>query len=178
VLAKPIIDIMAAPEYYIGYQIVPLVASGAFLVGLAQRFQGPLTYVKRTDVVMVCTIIPACLNIVLNLLFVPSYGYKAAALTTFICYFLFFSLMVLTSRKFLTWEFPFTSLARVACASAIMGLGVYPIGNSLTSSALINLLVAIPTGIAIYFVLLVALREFKANELEALLAWWRGGTKY
>jgi len=93
----------------------------------------------------------------------------AAAVTTFISYVFLLILMIVLSRHFFIWEFPFKSLAKVVCASTIMGTVVYPIGNSLTSLTLINLVLGICVGIVVYFLILLLFREFKPSEIQALL---------
>lgn len=45
------------------------------------------THKKKTKWIAFATLIAAVLNIVLNILFIPTYGYQAAAYTTLLCYF-------------------------------------------------------------------------------------------
>lgn len=177
VLARPIIDVMAAPEYYLGYRIVPLVAFGAFLMGLLGRYSTPLMWRRKTTLTAVCTGGSCILNVGLNFLLIPTYGYMAAAVTTFISYAVGLLLGILVSRRFFVWKFPFKALGKATCASVIMGIAVYPLGNGLTPSALVNLLIAVPVGVVIYFALFAALKGFDANEIEALLAWGRRRVK-
>lgn len=49
-----------------------------------------------------------------------------------------------------------------------MGIEVYYVGNSLTSSVLINLISGICIGAAVYFLILLLLREFSEEEIEIL----------
>lgn len=170
VLAKPIVHIIVASHYYSGYIIIPLIAFGAFLVGVAHRFTIGLSYHKRTDLLMVCYLGSVVLNVVLNFIYIPEYGYTAAAATTFISYAFLLLLAIIVSRRFFVWRFPFESLAKVSCASAIMGIIVYYSGNSLTSSTLLNLILGIVVGVAVYSLMLFLLREFKPSEIQALLA--------
>lgn len=168
VLAKPLIGILTAQEYHEGYRIIPLVALGAFFLGLQHRFQvGPVFY-KRTDFIMFSIIAAGLLNLGLNFLLVPRYGYLAAALTTLISYVFLLLLMIVTSRRLFIWKFPFKSLAKVTCASTIMGVIVYYIGNSLTPSTSINLFLAICIGTVVYTLMLFLLREPKREEIEEL----------
>ncbi len=169
VLAKPVIDVLATQKYYEGYKIVPLVVTGAFFLGLQRRFQSGIAYHKKTYYIMFCTVISGLLNLGLNLILVPKYGYMAAAVTTLISYVFLLLLMVIVSRRFFIWEFPFKSLGKVACASTTMGTVVYCVGNSLTSSTLANLILGVCIGILIYLGMLFLLREFKPSELRALL---------
>lgn len=69
--------------------------------------------------------------------------------------------MIILSRRLFVWKFPFRSLAKVTCASVIMGIAVYPVGNSLTSMNLLNLILGVCSGALIYFILLFLLREFQ-----------------
>ena len=86
VLARPFIKILAAQEYYEGYKIIPLVSLWAFFLGLQQRFQVGLVFYKKTNFVMYSIIASGLLNLGLNFLLVPKYGYVAAAITTLISY--------------------------------------------------------------------------------------------
>ena len=170
VLSKPLMRILTGASYYQGYKIIPLVSLGAFFLGLQHRFQaGPLFY-KKTNFIMYPIIASGLLNLGLNLLLIPNYGYIAAAITTSISYTFLLFLMVVISRRFFIWEFPFKSLERVVCASAVMGVIVYFVGNSLTSSTSINLILGICLGVVVYFGMLLFLREPQKDEIQELRA--------
>ena len=168
VLAKPIIGVLTAPEYYEGYRIVSFVVFGGFLLGLQQRFQSGLIYYKKTSLIMIAFIVSGLLNLGLNFIFVPRYGYIAAAVTTLISYAFLLAAMVVVSRKYFVWKFPFKSLGKVVCASSIMGVIVYTVGNSLTSSTLLNLIVSICIGTVVYLLMLFLLREIQEEEIHEL----------
>ena len=168
VLAKPIIHILTEQKYYEGYKIFPLVAFSVFLLGLQQRFQAGFVFYKKTHFIMYAIVFSGIVNLILNFLLVPKYGYMAAALTTFISYVFLLLYMVVLSRKLFIWQFPFNSLMKAICASMVMGLVVYPMGTSLTSSIIINLVLAVFTGIIVYSLMLFLLREFKPSEIQAL----------
>lgn len=170
VLAKPAINILTAPEYYEGYRIIPFVALSTLFLGLIQRFGIGFCYYKKTYLATFCMVASGLLNLGLNFLLIPKYGYMAAAATTLISYAFFLILQVVVSRRYFIWEFPFKSLAKVVCASMIMGAVVYPIGNSLTPSILINLVLGICVGVAVYSLMLFLFRELKPSEIQALLA--------
>jgi len=168
VLARPAMGVLAGAAYYEGFRIMPFVALGGLLLGLQQRFQAGLIFYKKTHFIMVAMTCAGLINIGLNLLLVPRYGYIAAAITTLIGYTVLLAIMVISSKKYFIWDFPFASLGRAVLASAIMGAIVYPVGNGLTSSPLLNLIVAVPLGALLYFSLLFLLREIQPNERRAL----------
>lgn len=170
VLAKPMIHIITTPEYYQGYRIIPIVAFGVFLIGLQRRYQSGLIFHKKTNIIMFSIIASGLLNIGLNFLLVPKYGYIAAAATTLASYVFLLMLMIITSRHFFIWKFPFKSLVKIACASGVMGTVVYYLGKSLISSTLISLILGICIGGVIYVLILFLLREFQQDEIQALRA--------
>lgn len=160
VLSKPIVQLFTAEEYHSGFVVMPLVVSGAILFGLQQHFQRGLLFYKKTSLIMYCVIISGSFNLLLNFLLIPGYGYIAAAFTTFLSYSLYFLAIILLSRRFYTWAFPFITLFRVIGASAIMGTAVYFLYTSLSGALLLNLFLAIFVGIMIYFGILFFFREF------------------
>ena len=169
VLARPVIRILTAQEYYEGYRIIPLVALGAFFLGLQQRFQAGFVFYKKTHFIMYAIGFSGLVNLILNFLLIPEYGYMAAAITTFISYVFLLLSMIILSRKLFIWQFPFKSLGNIVCASGVMGIVVYYIGNSLTSSTLLNLILSIIVGVVVYLLMLFLLREFKPSEIQAVI---------
>jgi len=168
VLAKPFASLLLAQAYVPGYRIIPVVAFGMLIAGSTHSFSLVLTLQKRSDLLMYCFLGAASLNIGLNVLLIPVYGYMAAAITTLVAYTADLALRIGFAKRFFTWEFPFKSLGKAACASAIMGAVVYPIGTSLTASPLINLTVGIPLGVLIYVVSLFLVREIQPNEKQVM----------
>lgn len=56
-------------------------------------------YYKKTKLIAIATTAAAVLNIILNLIFIPRYGYVAAAYTTVVCYLAYLLIHVLFSYK-------------------------------------------------------------------------------
>jgi O-antigen/teichoic acid export membrane protein len=169
VLSKPIIDLATGDQYLEGHRILPFVTLGAFFMGLQQRFHMGFLFKKKTGSITLAIFLSGLLNLVLNLLLIPAHGYFAAAVTTLISYAFLLVLMIVLSRRFLIWPFPFHSLAKVCCASAVMGMVAYCIGSGLTSSNLANTLLAVVIGVVLYVCVLLALKEFSLEELALLL---------
>jgi len=168
VLSKPIIEVMTGNQYFEGYVIFPFVTSGVLFLGLQKRFNDVLLLYKKTNFIAFSIVVAGLLNLLLNFLLIPKYGYFAAAITTWISYVFLLFLMIILSRRFFVWKFPLKSLIRVTLASAIMGAAVYWVGNSLIFSQLINLILAIPLGVAVYFAFLLLLGEAQPNEKTML----------
>jgi len=105
----------------------------------------------------------------LNILLIPKFGYMAAAVTTLVSYMVLTLLTFVFSRKYFTWEFPFTSLLKIIFASGLMGVAVYYIKSSFTPLRLLGLVLTIASGVLVYLSILFLLKEFKAIEIQELL---------
>ena len=167
-LSKPIINIMTGEQYFEGYKIIPFVTVGVLFLRLQAVFQVAFLFYKKTSFVTFGIVASGLLNLFLNFLFIPKYGFFAAAITTLISYAFLLFLMIMLSRRLFVWKFPFRSLVKVTCTSVIMGIVVYFVGNNLTSSTFINLVCGVSLGSLIYIVLLFLFREFQSKEKEAI----------
>lgn len=168
VLRIPLIKLLSTTNYYNGSKIIPLVALGVFFLGLNQRFGAGLSYYKKTHFFMYSLIVSGLLNLGLNFFFIPKYGYMAAATTTLISYVFLVVLTVIFSRRFFVWEFPFKSLGKILLAGAIMGGIMYSINMNFSSLPLINLIIGILIGVAVYIGALFIVKEIQTDEKKVI----------
>jgi O-antigen/teichoic acid export membrane protein len=168
VLREPILHLLSTPSYYAAAGIVPYVALGGLLLGISQRFYTILGISKKTHLIMYGMILAAVLNIVLNLFLVPSYGYKAAAITTLISYGLLLIFNVWASVRLFAWKFPLRSTMRALGAATIMGFLVHYTSNVIISTEWVGIVVGIPIGVVSYAMILIMLREFQSEEMAKL----------
>lgn len=168
VLREPILRILSTSNYYEGSNIIPFVASGVLIFGLSQRFGACLIFYKKPQFITYSLIISGCVNIVLNVLFIPKYGYIAAAVTTLISYSFMLLLSIVFSRRFLIWKFPFMSLTKIIFASFCMGIIVYFIRSRLASLMVIDLILSVSIGGVIYFCMLFLLGEIRPKEKKMI----------
>lgn len=85
-ISPEIVRLLATEEYYEAIYMMPAVAAGIFFTAIYNVFGNVLLYYKKTVCIMASTIVAATLNIVLNYIFIPKYGYIAAAYTTLLAY--------------------------------------------------------------------------------------------
>lgn len=166
VLSKPVMRILTTPAYFPGHEVIPLIAFSGFLLGLTRGFVTVLDYYRRTDLIMLGQLICAALNLGLNFLLVPRYGYRAAAATTLAAYGMSLLIHIALSRRFLVWQFPFKSLGKIAIASAALGVIAYQLGNRLSASDLTNSIGGILVGAVVYLAILLLLREIRPEEIR------------
>lgn len=91
-----IIRIFATNDYMEAVDIVPIIALAVFYIAIANLYSNILLYYKKTNYIMICTIVAAIVNVTLNYVLIPVKGYKAASYTTLISYLI----MAVLQRKF------------------------------------------------------------------------------
>lgn len=84
-----IIRIMAPKNFEQAIYVIPPVAASSFFTFLYNVFSIIGMYYEKTRKIMIASISGAILNIILNLIFIPIFGFVAAGFTTLICYMIF-----------------------------------------------------------------------------------------
>ncbi len=166
ILVKPLFSFFIAPEYFEGYRIVPWVAASMFIYGLQRNFQLGILFHKRSDIIMYIIFAAGVLNVVLNIFLVPRYGYVVAGITTFASYLLYGLVIVIVSRRYFKWKFPFVSLLKVILATAIMSGAILLLIHFVKMSAVLLICIAPIVGITVYFGVLYLLKEANKNLLK------------
>lgn len=82
-----IVYILGGNEYKAAIQLVPVILVGCSMQLVYTMYVNVEQYCKKTQYMAMISVVAAGLNIVLNYIYIPIYGYKAAAYTTLICYF-------------------------------------------------------------------------------------------
>jgi len=86
-LAAPeIVQILATKEYYEAVYLIPPISAGIYLTALYNIYGNFLMFKKKTIHIMVATLITGILNLILNYIFIHTFGYAAAAYTTLFCF--------------------------------------------------------------------------------------------
>lgn len=81
-LAPEIVTLLTTANYFDAVYIIPPITAGIFLTCIYNLFANVILFHKKTIGVMYATIIAAIVNIGLNAIFIPQYGYIAASYTT------------------------------------------------------------------------------------------------
>jgi O-antigen/teichoic acid export membrane protein len=102
--AEDLATLFLGPEFREGYTIIPIVLGGIVVWQLAMYAHKPLEFVGRTRLLFGLGIGVALMNLVLNLLLVPRFGYPAAAYTTLGSYAAYAALTAVAGQRFLRWR--------------------------------------------------------------------------
>lgn len=122
-IAPEIILILGTEEYADAvYVVIPLIVAGyfSFLYTLPAQVE---YFYEKTSYIALSTSIAAIINILLNFYFISEYGYKAAAYTTEITYFVYFIFHYITATVIEKRElFSFKKLIFYGVGVGIIGL--------------------------------------------------------
>lgn len=98
-LAPEIIMILGPEEYWDAKWVIPPLALGIFLQFLYSLYVNIEFFYKKTSRIAVGTVIAALLNIALNYIFIPIFGYIVAAYTTLVGYAVMFAFHYVQAKK-------------------------------------------------------------------------------
>ena len=102
--APEIVRIFAPSAYYDAIWVIPPVAMSVYFMYMYDLFAKFAFYYEKTGYIMVASIVGAALNVLLNWIFIPQYGYYAAGYTTLFCYIVYavahYILMRIVCRKY------------------------------------------------------------------------------
>jgi O-antigen/teichoic acid export membrane protein len=88
-LSPEAIRILGTADYQKAVYVIPVVTLGVFFTFCYDFFASVEFYFGATQYVMVASITGAILNVILNAIFIPIFGFIAAAYTTLVCYIVF-----------------------------------------------------------------------------------------
>ena len=107
---KEIIELMSNSAYGAAYLLLPGLLFGQVMYGISVIVGYGLSFTKRTNYILAANVIGALLNIVLNILLIPSFGPEAAAYTTYIGYFVMAILLYVFGQKFYPCDYGIVKL--------------------------------------------------------------------
>jgi O-antigen/teichoic acid export membrane protein len=123
-LSPEIIKIMADEAYWEGLYIIPFIFM-AYYFNLMYSFEANIEFfTKKTHMIATGTILAAAVNVMLNIIFIPKYGYPAAAITTVISNFSLFMFHYLITNyilkiKIFGFKFHMISLIYVSLSTIV-----------------------------------------------------------
>jgi O-antigen/teichoic acid export membrane protein len=134
ILADTISKLFLDPKFYEQGFVIIWVAAGMLFFGLAEYSNKAWELTSNTKPLFYNTVISAVINLGINIIFIPIYGYRVAAVSTAFSYFVYLTLSLVRSRKILKIDFSIKSLARIFFSCAVMGISVFLAVEYLSSS--------------------------------------------
>ncbi|NLO40260.1 MAG: oligosaccharide flippase family protein [Ruminiclostridium sp.] len=168
-LSKTVSSLFLDPAYFEDGFVIIWVAAGMFFFGLAEYSNKAWELNQKTRPLFFNSLISSLVNVLINLLLVPVYGYRIAAISTALAYFLYLMLSLLRGRKILKINFNVISVAKILFSCILMSVVVTLLLRSFTASVPVLVLIVL-TGCAVYFASLFVLKELQ-SEINAFMNW-------
>nr|WP_295084382.1 oligosaccharide flippase family protein [Ruminococcus sp.] len=84
--APEVVKLFAPDEYYSAIYVVPPISASVYFIFMYVLFSNVEFYFEENKFIMIASIIAALLNVCLNAVFIPVYGFLAAGYTTLFSY--------------------------------------------------------------------------------------------
>lgn len=166
VLSKQIIAVLLGSDFQQAKELLAWISGGIFFMGLSLYYAKSFELKERTGLVPVLYAGPALLNIVLNLMLIPTLGIRGAAISTFAAYFACCILLIVFGRRFIRWQFPWWTALKAVCASILMVLAINALPE--IESNWLSLLGRVLLGFAVYLACILIV-EKRALDFTRLL---------
>ncbi|MBT1177151.1 oligosaccharide flippase family protein [Bifidobacterium callimiconis] len=98
-LAPEVVRIIATNEYMAAIYIMPPISAAIFQNAISNMYANVLLYHKKSSYIMIASICGAILNIVLNIVLIPLFGYQAAAYSMLVAFIFLSYVQMHVSRK-------------------------------------------------------------------------------
>lgn len=106
-----LLKVLASEPYWEGIKIVPPIVLSNYVIFTYTFYVNVEHFYKKTQRIARNTIVAAVSNLVLNFIFIPTFGYVAAAYTTVISYVICLILHIIYAKKLIPQLFPLKSFA-------------------------------------------------------------------
>jgi len=159
-LAARVSGIFLGKQYFENGFVISIVAAGLLCSGLVEYSNKAWELSADTRPIFRNTLISAGLNIIINIVFIPVYGYRTAAVSTFLSFFMYLCLSAAGSRKKIKWYIKWSSLLKITLACASMFLLLYVLKRILPEN-LISLVLMVISGAFVYLAVLLVSGELK-----------------
>jgi O-antigen/teichoic acid export membrane protein len=95
-----LISLIVSSKYKNSFDLIPIVALGGLCSTLFQIWIRTFAYINKTYIISLISVGVTIINVSLNVFLLPLYGYKIAAITTFLSYLLMSIISMLVSNKY------------------------------------------------------------------------------
>jgi len=165
-----IMKILFGPEFVVSAQALSILAFSFFISSLFGLSGSLLQAYGRTKIIMVCSFAAAGANFILNLLLIPIYGVKGAAIATGISVLIGGLLRFLFALRIVKMQ-PFRkNYHKFVIASLLAVFIVYAVTKYVVGISIPSLIGMLFIFLALYFLLLLLFKSFEQEDLMIMRA--------
>jgi len=167
--AREIQLFVTTTEYLSGYILIPVITFSYFLFGIRMMFTAALGITKKTQVVAYSAVTGALLNILLNILLIPSYGMMGAAIATLLSYLFITGTTYIAAQHWYPINWDWVRNFKLC----IIGLGIFFLSLLLNFQ---NIWLSLLWKLVLFIsfpVILYIFKFYKEEELEIFMNFYR-----
>ncbi|UCH84073.1 MAG: lipopolysaccharide biosynthesis protein [Candidatus Latescibacterota bacterium] len=166
VYCREIATVLLGSEFREGYRIMPLVLVGSLLWNFGMYGHKGIKLLEKTRVMLVLVLTCCVVNIVLNVIVVPTYGYFGAAVTTMVSHSIYPVMVYFVTKRYLRWMIPWRSALNIGIAGLLASAGWWGVQWYLTGKLHVVLILAIGlvAGMTVYAGVLFLIGELRDYE--------------
>jgi O-antigen/teichoic acid export membrane protein len=158
----------ANPEYWEAFSIVPIISMSFFFGMLRDVSLTGINISKKTVVNARSILVAATLNIGLNIVLIPVFGYMGAAVATLISQLLYFLIIYYFAQKYYPIKYEIPKVIKIIGA----GILIYVLSIFTNEMTLLPRLLIKSALILSFPFILYILRFYESIELESLRGLW------
>ncbi len=158
VLSEEIILVFLGGDYYLTNSIFILISFAAVFEAFRLVFSRPLILQKKTYIFPFLYIGTGIINIVMNIILIPTIGINGAAIATIVGYISYVIIVYNISGKYFEWDIPWKTFIKCFFSSIIMTILIY-FNPIIFTRNLFYIIFSVIFGGLIYFVILYLLKE-------------------
>ncbi len=171
-LSGQIARLFLEEKYHAGSFVIIWVSVGMVLLGLTEYSNKAWELTSRTAMISKNSVVCGVYNIVSNLVFIPFYGYTAAAVNTTLSYLVYFCLSFFKGKKILSWRLGAKTVLRLLAANGAMALLIAAV-LVFSNPGKLELVALVLAGAVVYSVALYITGEIRP-EVRMLAAAAKG----
>jgi O-antigen/teichoic acid export membrane protein len=163
-LSQPLLKLLTTEEFMAGIEVVLFLSIGTVFLGIYNININIILLRKGTRLLPLMIAASAATNIIMNILLIPHLGIVGAAISNVSAYFVLATIVILWSRKIISYKFNIKFCLKVIISTGLMALSLW----FLDAKGIIGLLIAVVTGTAVFVAGLLLLRAFSASDIKMI----------
>jgi len=159
-VAQELFSVLIGVRYQGGWRVFVIVCIATAVLGLSEFTNKAWELTKKTRDLLLYYVLTAGVNVVLNFIFVPLYGYEVAAVTTLVSYVFYFVVSLIVTRKILPLE-PEWKHILITSGSAMAMWSIIKMSYRWMPESILGLFGRIVIGVSVYGAMMLLFGEGK-----------------
>ncbi len=161
---REVIALVSDPKYLEAHRVIPFISAAAVFHGFYYLTSVSIFYRKKTNLIPLLTGLVGAINILLNLKWLPMFGYMGAAYATTVSFFILCLLSYIVGGRMYAIKFPLGKIVTISLVAVlIFRISQFTMDYPLLLSLLLKFMF-----LAGFLVLLLAMKIFTIKDLQTI----------